>query len=1076
MAAAVGKEMARTVQVRVAGSTLLINPAERWSKTIQYLRTGLNQDDAEFVYSTTDSQYTMITSDSVWKRALETTMQTGETQFLNLMLAADISREEQASSAVGDGSAASPVSGCVSNSAAGCCAAADDFKQCCHPIAGEFSKPNDARDLPGSDDWSALETPVLTGDECYKCEKMFSTESPVGDSVPPKVVNPTLPQFKYSGEALRACQLPLGPVGGGVIAVAGDGGLRQWQMVNEVNHVGHVPDSFWAIKTEVGGKTQCKVLQSDALYDNSKFVPCYEVTDHIVPPGSIELLKALPGIPEVEITAKYPVVEVDYPNTGLPVDVHMTAWNPCIPLDQNRSGIPIIIFDFEITNNTGEDAQVTLLNSQQNMVGWDGQSPITNGVNNRNYGGNSNALAKLNDNLTAIDMFNTSLSDPDNNHYDSHDGHFASCVASEDNDVVSSLLQFYSLQTMWELFTSEAGLRDNGLHGPSPVGRTWDSALSLTRKVPAKSKTTITFYLAWHFPHRMTNWGQPGYRNISEMYVGNYYAHLYPDINSLLKYTHDQIDDLRLLTMAFRDCMFDSTLPWQLIDSAAGRVSPIRSPTCMWLGDNRLYAFEGCRQTEGCCPLNCTHVWNYEQSLANLWPVLEQTMRDVDLSAGHQVTPVGRLVSRINVPLELKPTWMYWDNYDTDLKSCYVCVDGELGGVLKLYREYRLGAGLGFLKTMWPAAKAIMNRWMTVNDQGDGTMKIAQPNTYDTAMYGVNTFIGALYLCALKASEKMALLDDDEELAKTFADRYALGRQSLDSKCFTNSQWYTQQVDPEAQIKIVGESTFVDCLLGQWWGYILELGDILPLDHCQSTVVNIFARNHRDSFVPSEQSPRPFYDQRDAGMVIGCWPDGVPPPNRLTYTTECAWTGLSHYFAGLCMYMGQNDIAMQVLEDARYCYDGTRRSPWNEIECGDHYSRPMCGFQLFATASGITWQPQPDMGHLRVGFKPLIGPNTYRGFYSLPNAWGQYSQTAADDFTSGTAQITIAYGTLGIAELWLPFQNADMEKISVSLGSANVPVKSAVLNKEGYVQLIFTSLVAMNQTNSPLKVTVATSE
>jgi len=37
-------------------------------------------------------------------------------------------------------------------------------------------------------------------------------------------------------------------VGGGTIAVAGDGGLRQWQISNRVNHVGHVPNSFFAIK------------------------------------------------------------------------------------------------------------------------------------------------------------------------------------------------------------------------------------------------------------------------------------------------------------------------------------------------------------------------------------------------------------------------------------------------------------------------------------------------------------------------------------------------------------------------------------------------------------------------------------------------------------------------------------------------------------------------------------------------------------------------------------------------------------------------------------------------------------
>ena len=45
-------------------------------------------------------------------------------------------------------------------------------------------------------------------------------------------------------------------------------------------------------------------------------------------------------------------------------------------------------------------------------------------------------------------------------------------------------------------------------------------------------------------------------------------------------------------------------------------------------------------------------------------------------------------------------------------------------------------------------------------------------------------------------------------------------------------------------------------------------------------------------------------------------------------------------------------IVIIVLTDARNKYDGTRRSPWNEIECGDHYTRPMAGFLLFEIASG----------------------------------------------------------------------------------------------------------------------------
>src|SRR3712207_675673 len=52
----------------------------------------------------------------------------------------------------------------------------------------------------------------------------------------------------YGGEALRHVAMPLGGLGSGQIALGGDGGLRQWQMVNQINHKGFIPDSFFAIR------------------------------------------------------------------------------------------------------------------------------------------------------------------------------------------------------------------------------------------------------------------------------------------------------------------------------------------------------------------------------------------------------------------------------------------------------------------------------------------------------------------------------------------------------------------------------------------------------------------------------------------------------------------------------------------------------------------------------------------------------------------------------------------------------------------------------------------------------------
>ena len=39
----------------------------------------------------------------------------------------------------------------------------------------------------------------------------------------------------------------------------------------------------------------------------------------------------------------------------------------------------------------------------------------------------------------------------------------------------------------------------------------------------------------------------------------------------------------------------------------------------------------GCRTDLGCCPLNCTHVWGYEYTLARVFPALDRKMRETDL-------------------------------------------------------------------------------------------------------------------------------------------------------------------------------------------------------------------------------------------------------------------------------------------------------------------------------------------------------------------------------------------------------------------------------------------------------------
>lgn len=369
--------------------------------------------------------------------------------------------------------------------------------------------------------------------------------------------------------------------------------------------------------------------------------------------------------------------------------------------------------------------------------------------------------------------------------------------------------------------------------------------------------------LAWYFPNRYVDWSQSGFGipdSKSKLFLGNQYANFWGSIVEVLEYTRDNLPRLVQETRDFRDAMFNSSLPWQLVDSAAGRIVPIRSPSCMWLGDGTLYCFEGCSSSSGCCPLNCTHVLDYAMALSRVWPDLEQTMRTNDLDV--QISPNGAIPSRSTVPTTLRRQWSLWPDYTEHNPDQSICADGEICTVLKCYREVLMGATQDWFNDKWHQVKKIMERWMTVYDSnGDGVVTGAQPSTYDCPIFGANTFMGTLYLAALRASEEMALLQNDQDLANTYHARFLLSSAGYDKRCFTTKPWYTQEILPTTpQENLITDGTFVDSLLGQWWAYILNLGPLLSEANIVSNLTNIFQTNHVDSFDPARQSPRKFCD------------------------------------------------------------------------------------------------------------------------------------------------------------------------------------------------------------------------
>ena len=65
------------------------------------------------------------------------------------------------------------------------------------------------------------------------------------------------------------------------------------------------------------------------------------------------------------------------------------------------------------------------------------------------------------------------------------------------------------------------------------------------------------------------------------------------------------------------------------------------------------------------------------------------------------------------------------------------------------------------------------------------------------------------------------------------------------------------------------------------------------------------------------------------------------------------WTGIEYMSASHMIMRGLVDEGLDIVRAARDRHDGSRRNPWNDIECGSYYARSMSAWQLVNAWSGL---------------------------------------------------------------------------------------------------------------------------
>lgn len=795
----------------------------------------------------------------------------------------------------------------------------------------------------------------------------------------------------YSGKELRALGMPLGPVGGGSIYLRGTGELYRWEIFNNMNSAAHIPDQFFAIRAKpADGEAVTRLLR----YDDGK----------------------APGVKDIRFVGEFPIAYLDYIDPALPVKVSMVTFTPFIPANAKDSALPMIFFSFTVANDSSKSVNVSLVGTLQNAVGYDGKARYE-GVSWDGYGGNVNSLFPGGKNEYLVFMTGEGAS-----------GNMGLAMGGEG---AAANAQWADAKSFLEGF-SQTGSVGVAAEGPSEKGKTWNAALASAFEISPGEKKEVGFALLWYFPGRLG--------------VGNMYENWFGSAIDLAMYLNEA-GRLSQATILFHDTLFDTTLPYYVVERLSSQMSSPCTQLCMWLKDNSFFGFEGLHgDGSGCCPMNCNHVWNYEQTLARLFPEIEKQMRVIDLE--HQMEDNGAVHHRVEFPLKGRVTG-----------PGAVC-DGQASTISKTYREHLLSADNSFLERMWPKAKKAMEFMIGYWDgpDEDGVMRGKQFNTYDTHISGPNTFTGTQYLAALRAAEEMAKEMGDEAAAKRYRSIFEKGSVWLSEHLF-NGEYFVQEWPQKEPDYDYGLGCHADQLMGQWWANQSNLGYVLPRDQVKSALQSIFKYDFIPDFSAFEYTlgHRVFVWDDGAGLICCTWPKGGKPDTVILYAEE-VWTGIEYEVATLMIQEGLINEALAIVRTAHDRYTSGGRNPWNEIECGDHYARAMSSWSVLLAAQGFRYHGPKGI----LGFAPRLQQDNFKSFFSTAEGWGSFSQKR--EGSSQTNLIELKYGALKLKQLDLEVPSSDLKGVKVELNGRDFPFKRELVKDD--VVIVFPGSLTLKEGDS----------
>jgi len=810
----------------------------------------------------------------------------------------------------------------------------------------------------------------------------------------------------YDQDHLARIALPLGGIGTGTVSLGGRGDLRDWEIMNRPAK-GFTPrfargaGPFFALyASPAGGDSVTRALEGPL-----------EACDCEGQSGSSAVNHGLPRFEKCEFAAAYPFGQVLLSDKAVPVDARIEAFNPLVPGDADSSGIPVAVLRFVLTNRTRRSVKVSVCGSMPNFIGMDGSETAPGRV-----GKNYPVGAKKNRNRF-------------------REGKGVRGVLMDSKGVDSSAPQWgtmaltttagsgISSRTAWrrEVRWGESPLdfwddfSDDGMLDPrrntgedSPIG-----SLSVSTTLGPRKSKRITFLLTWHFPNRIT-W-TPRHGGKRDDRIGNYYTEQYRDAWHVAEAVAAGLERLESDTVRFVGSFCGSDLPRAVKEAALFNVSTLRTQTCFRTPDGRFYGWEGCCDCTGCCLGSCTHVWNYEQATAFLFGDLAMTMREVEF--GHATGRDGMMSFRVHLPLKRAQ------------EGRRAAADGQMGCVMKMYRDWHLSGDDAMLRRLWPKVrKSLEFCWLKGgwDADRDGVMEGCQHNTMDVEYYGPNPQMGIWYLGALRAAEEMAAYMGEDEFAATCRELFKRGSRWIDANLF-NGEYYEHEIRPaKSKASILdslivsmgaddvrkpdyqlGPGCLVDQLVGQYMAHVCGLGYLVKRANVRKSLRSIWKYNRKTDFTGHFNNMRSYVVGKESALLMASYPNDRPK-NPFPYFRE-VMTGFEYTAAVGMLYEGQTKNGLKCMEDVRDRYDGRKRSPFDEAECGHHYARAMASWAAVPALTGFHYSAVTGVMEFALAARPA------EWFWSNGYAWGTFRQKKTRKGL--TVELKVLHGGLRLAAL-----------------------------------------------------------